>query len=178
MLLATPKLMESCWVTESNAVSGAGVFGGKVSEGDAVHGRELGGHGHAEHEQGENEHPQGQGGRLEGELGNHEADADGDAREGHPVAEPVEDLHGESFAVMEPMAVGAIMAPATQRGVPEPDLKHERHEERYAARTEAGYDIPADAHGEGARAENRQPDKRGRDAAGHGGCTVRAGLCR
>ena len=54
------------------AVSGAGVFGGKVSEGDAVHGRELGGHGHAEHEQGENEHPQGQGGRLEGELGNHE----------------------------------------------------------------------------------------------------------
>ena len=40
---------------------------------------------------------EGQGGRLEGELGNHEADADGDAREGHPVAEPVEDLHGESF---------------------------------------------------------------------------------
>ena len=52
------------------------------------------------------------------------------------------------------------MAPATRAGT-RADLEHERHEERYTARTEAGQDIPADAHGEGARAENRQPDKRG-----------------
>ena len=98
---------------DRDAVAGAGVGVVQIRRADGVHGGELGGHRHAQHEQRQDHQPQRHARALQGELGDQYPDDNGDADQRFTVAEPAQHLVTVDFAISEPMAVGAIMQPAT-----------------------------------------------------------------
>ena len=118
--------MDSCWVTAVTLLPALALASFK-SAADGVHGGELGGHRHAQHEQRQDHQPQRHARALQGELGDQYPDDNGDADQRFTVAEPAQHLSDGGFRHQRADGGRRHHAAGDDRRIAESHLQHERH---------------------------------------------------